>query len=141
MTKNQDIKIINNLPKITIWGDNFEDFSIIKFFKGKFVVTDDGKLIIKIIPKKEYDKSILYHNTMLEDLGITNSTSPDMYKKIVGGGKVEVKMIGEYVECRLYGKSTTYGYYDKKNINKVDIENAIRDIFEIIEIPVLVIKK
>ena len=137
--KSQDLETIKNLPSIKIWGEDLEDIYNIKRYKGKFVITDSGKFIAKILPKDKYDKTDIYHNTMLEDLGVENPESPVMKRAIVGGGKIEVELIQDYVECRIYGSSQTYGGYDKTDIDLARMEKAIEATFHLGMMPILVV--
>jgi len=135
----EDINILKSLPDIHIWGEDFEQFGEIKLFKGKFVITDEGKFIAKIVPKEKYDKMDIYHNTMLFDLGVKDPDSKSVHNAIVGGGKMELEMVGDYIECRLYGGSKTYGDFDKTDIDLARMEKAIESIFHLGMMPILVI--
>ncbi len=137
--KIDDLNVLKNLPDIKIWGEDLEGFGGIKLFKGKFVIMDDGKFIAKIVPKEKYDKMDIYHNTMLYDLGVTDPDSSAIKKIIIGGGKIELEMIEDYVECRLYGSSQTYGDYDKSDIDLAKMEKAIEATFHLGMMPILVV--
>ena len=137
--KIDDLNVLKNLPDIKIWGEDFEEFGEIKLFKGKFVITDDGNFIAKIVPKEKYDKMDIYHNTMLEDLGVEDPDSSAVKKTIIGGGKIELEMVQDYVECRLYGSSKTYGDYDKSDIDLARMEKAIEATFHLGMMPILVV--
>ena len=140
MTKtSDDIAVLKNLPDIHIWGEDFEEFGEIKLFKGKFVITDDGKFIAKIVPKDKYDQMDIYHNTMLLDLGVKDPDSKTIHKTIIGGGKIELEMVKDYVECRLYAGSKTYGGYNKTDIDLARMEKAIEATFHLGLMPILVI--
>jgi hypothetical protein len=137
--KIDDLNVLKNLPDIKIWGEDFKEFGEIKLFKGKFVITDDGNFIAKIVPKEKYDKMDIYHNTMLEDLGVEDPDSSAIKKTIIGGGKIELEMVQDYVECRLYGSSKTYGDYDKSDIDLARMEKAIEATFHLGMMPILVV--
>jgi hypothetical protein len=139
LKKTGDIQILESLPKVKIWGNKLEDIYDIRSYKGKFVITADGKFIANILPRNEYDKADIFHNTMLLDLGIKNPDSAEMKRAIIGGGKIEVEMIEDYVECRLYNVSKTYGPYDKDDIDIAEMENAIEATFHLGMMPILVI--
>ena len=139
LKKTEDIETLELLPQIKIWGDRLDDIYDVKSYKGKFVITDDGKFIAKILPKNEYDKADIFHNTMLSDLGIKNPDSAEMKRAITGGGKIEVEMVGDYVECRLYDTSQTYGAYNKDDIDTAEMEKAIEATFHLGMLPILVI--
>jgi hypothetical protein len=139
MQKTNDIEILNNLPNIKIWGEDFEKFGKIKLFKGKFVITNKGKFIAKIVPKEKYAQMDIYHNKMLYDIGIQDPDSKEMHNLITGGGKIELEMINDYAEFRIYGESQTYGPYNKDDINIAEIEKAIEATFHLGMTPILVI--
>lgn len=137
--KNPDIEVLKNLPEIKIWGEEFEKIDQIRHYKGKFVITAGGKFIAKLLPKNQYDTTKLWHNTMLKELAVKKPESPAMKKEIVGGGKIELEMIGDYVECRFYGKSSVYGNYDPTDIDMAKMERAIEATFHLGMMPVLII--
>ncbi len=137
--KIDDLKVLKNLPSIKIWGEDLEDIYNIKRYKGKFVITNNGKFIAKILPKDKYDQADVYHNTMLEELGVEKPDSPVMKRAIVGGGKIEVELIQDYVECRIYGSSKTYGDYDKSDIDLARMEKAVAATFHLGMMPILVV--
>ena len=85
------------------------------------------------------DNIELFHDMVVSELGVKAPESMDVKEVITGGGKIEVELINEYVECRLYGESTIYGDYKPGVIDTAALEMEIRDIFELDEIPVLVI--
>jgi hypothetical protein len=45
----------------------------------------------------------------------------------------------DYAEVRLYGKSSIYGPYDPDRIDIAEVEGVIRTMFELIDLPILVI--
>lgn len=134
-----DLDIIGSQPIIKIWGEDFENIDQIKAFKGKFVVTKDGKLFAKLFPKSEWGNIEFFHNHVVQELGVRDAESPEMKQKIVGGGKIEVELVNGYVECKLYGKSTIYGLYDPAAINAIALESELKEVFALGEIPALVI--
>ena len=102
-------------------------------------MTQDGKFFAKLFPMEEWDGSSFFHNMILEEVGIANSQSSAVLKEVPGGGKIEVEMMDDYVEVRLYGKSTIYGHYNPEAVDIGEIEAVIREMFELIDLPVLVI--
>ncbi|MBU0577028.1 hypothetical protein KJ742_04025 [Patescibacteria group bacterium] len=134
-----DINVLKNLPEIKIWGEGLEDIYELKNYKGKFVITDDGKFIAKVLPRSDYNKAELFHDKILEELGVKNPTSAEMKKVVVGGGKIEIELIGDYVECRLYGVSQTYGSYDASDIDQAKMERAIEAALHLGMMPILVV--
>jgi hypothetical protein len=130
---------LKKLPQIKIWADEPANLSKVKAYKGKFVVTNDGKFFAKVFSKEEFDGSKFFHNMILEEMGVKNAESPAVKKEMDGGGKIEVELIGDYVEVRLYGKSTIYGVYNPDCIDIGAIEGVIRVMFELLDLPILVI--
>ena len=130
---------LRKLPLIKIWADEPTHFGKIKFFKGKFIVTQKGKFFAKLFPEKEYEGLKFFHNEILEEMGVKKAESPAVKKEVAGGGKIEVELIKDYVEVRLYGTSSIYGDYIPDDINIGEIEKLIRVMFELTDLPVLVI--
>lgn len=130
---------LKKLPQIKIWTDEPANLSKTKAYKGKFVLTSDCKLFAKLFPKKEYDGSKFFHNEILEEMGVKNAESPAVKKEMEGGGKIEIEMIDDYVEVRLYGKSSVYGLYNPDCIDIGEMEGVIRTMFELMDMPILVI--
>lgn len=130
---------LKKLPQIKIWADELTNLSKVKAYKGKFVMTNDGKFFAKLFPKEEYDGSSFFHNDILEEMGVKNADSPAVKKEMEGGGKIEVELINDYVEVRLYGKSSVYGLYNPDCIDIGEIEGVIRVMFDLIDLPILVI--
>ncbi|MBN2306407.1 hypothetical protein JXD20_00295 [Candidatus Peregrinibacteria bacterium] len=129
---------LKKLPQIKIWAD--EPVNISKTaYKGKFVITHDDKFFAKLFPKKEYDGSKFFHHMILEEMGVKNAESSAVKKEVEGGGKIEVELIDDYVEVRLYGTSSVYGPYTPQCVDIAEIEGVIRTMFELIDLPVLVI--
>ena len=139
MKTSEDLKTLKALPSFKIWGEGFARFDDVKIYKGKFVVTKDKKFIAKLVPKSEYDQVMLFHNFMLEELGVKESESQEVRKIAVGGGKIEIELIDDYVECRLWSKSTTYGGYEPTDIDLAGVESAIQKTFNLGLMPILVI--
>ena len=129
---------LKKLPQIKIWTDEPPNISKTAY-KGKFVITDGDKFFAKLFPKKEYDGSAFFHNMVLEEMGVKNAESPGVKKEVEGGGKIEAELIDDYVEVRLYGKSSIYGPYDPDCVDIGAIEEIIRTMFDLIDLPVLVI--
>lgn len=129
---------LKKLPQIRIWTDEPADLSETAY-KGKFVMTHDGKFFAKLFPEKEFDGSQFFHNMVLEEMGVKNADSPAIKKEVEGGGKIEVELIDDYVEVRLHGKSSIYGPYNPDNVDIGAVEEVIRTMFELIDMPILVI--
>ena len=106
MSIERDLKIIEEQPLIKILGEDLERIADLKIYKGKFVITDDGKFLAKIFSKIEWDEIQFFHDMILEELGVQDAKNMDIKEVIVGGGKMEVEFFDTFVECRLYGKST-----------------------------------
>jgi len=126
------------MNEVKIWGDSLEDIAEIKAYKGKFVLTTDGKFYAKLFPKDKWDGSAFFHNMILEELGVENTQSPEVKATVAGGGKIEVELVGDHAECRLYGKSTIYGYYNPDDIDTTKLEECLKEVFHL-EIPISVI--
>lgn len=134
-----DLEVLKNLPEVKLWGEDFDKLYDVKQYKGKFVVTSDGKFIAKLVPRDRYDNVELYHNTMLEELGVEHATSDTMNDAIPGGGKIEIELVGDYLEVRLSGESQTYGSYSPDAIDTAKIETAMDATFHTGMMPVLVV--
>lgn len=139
MSAENDLEIIESQPPVKIWGEDFEDIDSIKAYKGKFVMTEDGKLFAKLYPMSEWGNIELFHDMVVSELGVKDAESMDVKDMIIGGGKIEIELIENHIECRLYGKSTIYGDYDADAVDITALEMEIREVFELDEIPVLVI--
>ncbi len=129
---------LKKLPQIKIWADEPTNLGKTPY-KGKFVITNEGKFFAKLFPKKEFDGSAFFHNMVLEEMGVNKAESPAVKKEMDGGGKIEVEMIDDYVEVRLYGKSTIYGPYKADCVDIGEIEGLIRVMFDLADLPILVI--
>ena len=134
-----DLSVLKGLADFEIWGEDFKHYQEDRFYKGKFVLTDAGKFLAKLVPKEKYAKIELFHNSMLKDLGVQNPDSPEVKKAIAGGGKIEIELIGDYMECRLYGESQTYGKYNMFDVDLPGLEKAVEETFGVGGMPVLVI--
>lgn len=130
---------LKKLPQIKIWADTPISLNQIKICKGKFIVTKKGKFFAKLFPKNEFDGSSFFHFMILEEMGIQNAESKAVQEAMQGGGKIEVEMMDDYVEVRLYGKSTGYGPYKPETLDPGEIEGIIRVMFDLIDLPILVI--
>ncbi|MBN1258787.1 hypothetical protein JXA05_03455 [Candidatus Peregrinibacteria bacterium] len=139
MPKKPSAAALNNLPDFKIWGEHLKDVKNARFYKGKFVLTDAGKFIAKLFPREKYAAANLYHNHMLAELGVEKPESPAVKKEIAGGGKIEIELIGDYMECRLFGESQTYGKYNAFDIDLPGLEKAVGEAFGMGGITVLVI--
>ncbi len=138
MSVERDLEIIEELPPVTLWGERFDEAQTVKHFKGKFVVTDDGKLMGKLFPLAVWDRIEYFHDMVVMELGIEDAKNMDVMEKIIGGGKIEIEFFDDHAECRLYGKSTIYGDYDSEAVDEAALKNEIREVFDLDEIPVLV---
>ena len=139
MPTQRDLNIIEDQPPVKIWGEDFDDMESVKLFKGKFVMTDDGKLFAKLYPKTEWDNIEFFHDMLLEELGVKDAKSMDIKEVVTGGGKIEVELMDDFAECRLHGKSTIYGEYDPDAVDKKALVNEIREVFDLDDLPVTVI--
>ncbi|MBU1017657.1 hypothetical protein KKA33_01360 [Patescibacteria group bacterium] len=139
MSADTDIAVIEDQPRVKLWGEHLDDYKIIKTYKGKFVLSDEGQLFAKFFPKKEWDKVSFFHDDLVRELGVKDAKSMDVKEVIIGGGKIEFEWVDDYAECRLYGKSTVYGDYDRGDIDTVALGEEIRDVFELGDVPILVI--
>jgi hypothetical protein len=135
----EDFEIIEVQPNVKIWGEDFKDIKKIKAYKGKFVVVEDGKFFAKLFPKSKWDKIDFFHDELLQELGIEEAESPDVKDMIVGGGKIEVELNDNHIECRLYGKSSIYGEYDPDAIDTKALEAEIQKTFKLSKMPVLIV--
>jgi len=138
MSAESDISAIEEQPPVRLWGEGFDEIEDLKAFKGKFVVTNDGKFFAKLYPKAEWENIELFHDMVVSDLGVDDPKSMDVKEVIVGGGKIEIQLKNDIVECKLYGKSTIYGDYDPDAIDIPALEFEIRNVFDLDEIPVTV---
>lgn len=139
MPSAKDLKIIEDQPPVKLLGEDLDEIETNKAYKGKFVITHDGKLFAKLFPKSEWDNIEFFHDILMEELGVKDAKSMDVKEVLVGGGKIEVELIDDYVECRLWGKSTIYGEFNPNLIDIAAIESEIREVFELDEMPVLVV--
>ncbi|MCK5612519.1 hypothetical protein KAR91_62175 [Candidatus Pacearchaeota archaeon] len=139
MSIERDLKIIEEQPLIKILGEDLERIADLKIYKGKFVITDDGKFLAKIFSKIEWDEIQFFHDMILEELGVQDAKNMDIKEVIVGGGKMEVEFFDTFVECRLYGKSTIYGEYDSASIDSESLEVEIQEVFDLDDLPVSVL--
>ena len=136
MSSENDLLVIEEQPQIKIWGKNFDEFDDIKSFKGRFVVTSDGKLFAKLYPKAEWDNIEIFHDMIVNELGVADPKSFDVKEVIIGGGKIEIELKDDHVECHLYGKSTIYGDYEPEAVDAAALEYEIRNVFDLDEIPI-----
>ena len=139
MSAEKDITIIEDQPRVKLWGEEFDEFKKNRAYKGKFVVTDGGQFFAKLYPKSEWDSLSFFHDDLVGELGVKDTKGMDVKEVIVGGGKIEIELVNDYVECRIYGKSTIYGDYSPGEIDTSVLEDEIRDVFELGDTPVLVV--
>ncbi len=139
MSASTDITVIEDQPRVKLWGEDLDEFKKVKAYKGKFVISDEGQIFAKLFPKAEWDKVSFFHDDLVGELGVKDTKSMDVKAVIMGGGKIEIAAIEDYVECRMYGKSTVYGDYNPNDIDTSAMEDEIRDVFELADTPVLVI--
>ena len=103
------------------------------------MVTFDGKFFAKLYPLKEWDSIEFFHDMLVRELGVNDPEGMDVKEAVVGGGKIDLELLPEYAECRLYGKSTIYGDYDPLTINSEAIANELQEVFDLGDMPVHVI--
>lgn len=139
MTSPRDLVLITDLPVVKIWGEDLDLFGDIKSYRGKFVVTADGKFFAKLYPKKTWERIEFFHDTMVKELGVKDAESMDIKEVITGGGRIDVDLLKDSVECRLYGKSTVYGDYEPELIDTEALANELQDVLNIDDLPVQVI--
>jgi len=138
MSSESDLSVIDEQPQIKLWGEGFDEFKDLKSFKGKFVVTNDSKFFAKLYPKIEWDNIELFHDMVVNELGVEDPKSIDVKDVIIGGGKIEITLKDGHVECHLYGKSTIYGDYDPEAIDTAALGYEISNVFDLDEIPIKV---
>ena len=129
---------LKKLPQIKIWADEPTQLSQTSY-RGKFVMTKNGKFFAKLFPEKTFDGASFFHHMILTEMGIEQATSDAVKSEMRGGGKMEVELIDDYVEVRLYGRSADYGAYHPEDIRTGEIEAVIRRMFDLIDLPILVI--
>ena len=127
------------MPPVKIWGERLDESDLLKSYRGKFVVTDDGKFFAKLYPTSDWGNIQFFHDNLVQELGVKDAESMDVKEVIVGGGKVELELLPTSVECRLYGKSTIYGDYDPLTIDTDMLATELQDICELGDLPVEVI--
>ena len=128
---NHDLAILHHLPNVKIWGDSLDEAEDLKSYRGKFVVTADGKFFAKLVPTADWDSVSFFHDTMVKDLGVKDPESMDVKDVIVGGGKIEIKLDDDHAECRLHGKSTVYGDYDPMAIDTESITTELEEVMDL----------
>jgi len=131
MSSNRDLAVLDRLPPVKVWGERLDEFDLLKSYRGKFVVTADGKFFAKLYPASDWDNIQFFHDNLVQELGIKDAESMDVKEVIVGGGKIELQLLPKSVECRLYGKSTIYGDYDPLTIDTDILANEIQEICEL----------
>ena len=139
MSSNRDLAILDRLPPVKVWGERLDESDTLKTYRGKFVVTDDGKFFAKLYPALEWENIQFFHDNLVQELGIKDAEGMDVKEMIVGGGKIELEFLPKFAECRLYGKSTIYGDYDPFAIDTDALAIEIQDVCELGDWPVDVI--
>lgn len=136
MSVESDLEVISELPMVKIWGEAFDEIDELKAYRGKFVVTDDGKFFAKLFPMEEWDQVQLFHDMVVNDLGVEDPKSMDIKDVVTGGGKIDIEAKNGRLECRLYGKSVIYGDYEPDLIDEEALRIEIREVFDYDEVPV-----
>jgi len=131
-------EVLKKLPAVNISAGGLDLYAL-KALKGKFVVTGDGKFLARLFPKEEWDGSSYFHYQIVEELGVKDAEKPHVKALMAGGGKMELELMDDYVECRLYGVSTTYGSYKVSDIDMAQLEQAIEARFHLGMMPIVVI--
>ena len=139
MSVEKDIHIIENLPAVKIWGEDLDEIKQTKAYKGKFVITHDGRLFVKLYPLNEWNNIEFFHDMLVKELGVKDPESHDVKEIVVGGGKIAVELLGGHAECRLWGKSTIYGDYDSQEVNVSALETEVQEAFDLDDMPVQII--
>jgi len=139
MSSNRDLVILDRMPPVKIWGERLDESDLLKSYRGKFVVTADGKFFAKLYPALEWENIQFFHDNLVQELGIKDAESMDVKEVVIGGGKIELEILPASAECRLYGKSTIYGDYDPLTIDTDTIADEIQEICELEDQPVEVI--
>jgi hypothetical protein len=134
-----DIAILDDLPPVRIWGESLDEIDQQKVYRGKFVVTSDGKFFAKLYPAREWEGIEFFHDMLVRELGVKAAESMDVKEAIVGGGKIDLELTSDGVECRLFGKSTIYGDYDPLALDTEAIASEIQEVFDLGDTPVEVI--
>lgn len=140
MSAEHDLEIIETQPLVKLWGESLDELDSIKRFKGKFVMTGDGKFFAKLYPESEWETCGLYHDMVVRELGVGDPESLDVKDVVIGGGKIAVELLDNRVECRLWGKSTIYGDYDPEHVPSKALLNKLREVFDLDETPIEVIR-
>jgi hypothetical protein len=139
MNTHADAKeVLKGLPAITLLTDGLDLYAQ-RALKGKFVVTADGKFLARLFPREEWDGSKYFHFQIVEECGVEDGTKEEVMDLMAGGGKMELELMDDYAECRLYGVSTTYGPYNVSDIDIAKLEQAIEACFHLGMMPVVVI--
>jgi hypothetical protein len=139
MSAESDLSAIEEQPSAKLWGENLDEFQDIKSYKGKFVVTSDGKFFAKLYPKSEWENVDLFHDMVVGDLGVNDPKSIDVKEVIIGGGKIDIALKNDSVEVLLYGNSAIYGDYDSDGIDTETLEFEIRNVFDLDDIPLKIV--
>lgn len=116
-----------------------EEANDLKSFRGKFVVTSDGKFFAKLYPTTEWEGIEFFHDMLVRELGVKDAESMDVKEVVIGGGKIDLEIMPDYAECRLHGKSTIYGDYDPLTIETEALASEIQEVCDLGDKPVHVI--
>lgn len=134
-----DLAILDDLPRAKVWGEDLEDIEPNRSYCGRFVVTSDGKFFAKLFPPTGAEGDQFFHDMLVRELGVKDPESMDVKEVVTGGGKIEVRLMTESAECRLYGKSTVYGDYDPATIDTEAVAQEVQEAFDLADLPVNVI--
>ncbi|QQR83833.1 hypothetical protein IPJ72_01330 [Candidatus Peregrinibacteria bacterium] len=55
MFSHNDLLSIAHQPLVKIWGEDLDQFPEIPFYKGKFVVSEEGQFFAKLFPLEMWD--------------------------------------------------------------------------------------
>lgn len=138
MSPEKDIQIIESQPSVKLWGEDLDEIQKHKVYRGKFVMTHDGRLFAKLYPKSVWETIEFFHDMLVKELGVKDPESHDVKELIIGGGKIEVELVDDYAECRLWGKSTIYGDYDPPEVDVAALETEVQESFDLDDMPVSV---
>lgn len=122
----------------SLWGINLKDYSSIKNYYGKFIVTEWGHVLLKLVPKSFWDQFPFFHVDILKEAqDFHSNVNPST--QVQGGGHIQMNFLEDFTEVELFGKSTVFGPFNKDWINKDQLEKEIRSQFDLrAEVPVLI---
>jgi hypothetical protein len=139
MVRSQNLQTMDALAPFHLKGVDFDRLYELRHYKGKFLLTESGQFIAKIISNADWRQKEFLHKEVLVELGIRDPLDKEVKKHIVGGGLLDLELIDDYVELRLSGSSGDYGDYDPESIDLAGLERAIENAFGLGMMPVLVI--